>query len=218
MGAAQPRARRRRGGAVAAGILRLSLAWISCRASIHLRDPRIGCDQHEPSRGGRGGPLSRRVSPSEWPRASRRSDPQPRKFSSSPLLVRRIAEDTIVGIVHQIRSTARDVAMTTAQVPALSPGVQPPNGTPRPNNRASVPNHAQGAKSNLVPRSDKDKLAVWTMLFAILGVLVAILTVGFVWLLIIKQLQEAVVLLAPISAIITGMFGLFATSPTSPTP
>ena len=123
-----------------------------------------------------------------------------------------------MGIVHQIRSTARDVAMTTAQLPALSPGVQPPNGTPRPNNRASVPNHAQGAKSTLVPRSDKDKLAVWTMLFAILGVVVAILTVGFVWLLIIKQIQEAVVLLAPISAIITGMFGLFATSPTSPTP
>jgi hypothetical protein len=123
-----------------------------------------------------------------------------------------------MGIVHQIRSTARDVAMTTAQVPALAQGVQPPNGTPRPNNRASVPNHSQGAKSNLVPRSDKDKLAVWTMLFAILGVLVAILTVGFVWLLIIKQVQEAVVLLAPISAIITGMFGLFATSPTSPTP
>jgi hypothetical protein len=56
------------------------------------------------------------------------------------------------------------------------------------------------------------------MLFAILGVVVAILTVGFVWLLIINQFQEAGVLLAPISAIITGMFGLFATSPISPTP
>jgi CBS-domain-containing membrane protein len=89
---------------------------------------------------------------------------------------------------------------------------------PGPDDKAAVLNHLQTANPLVIPKSDTGKLVLWKMLFALLGAVAVILAVGVVWCLIISNETAAAILIAPISAIITGMFGLFATSPTSPTP
>jgi hypothetical protein len=72
-----------------------------------------------------------------------------------------------------------------------------------------------GADPNVVPSADKFKLRLWTMLFTILGVVAVILAGGAVWLFIDGKETGAAIVLAPVTAIITGLLGLFAASPGS---
>jgi hypothetical protein len=53
------------------------------------------------------------------------------------------------------------------------------------------------------------------MLFGTLGFVAVILAIGAVWLLLDDKETGAAILLAPVSAIVAGMFGLFAASPGS---
>ena len=73
----------------------------------------------------------------------------------------------------------------------------------------------QTANPNLIPVTDPGKIQLWKMLFGTLGFVAVILAIGAVWLLLDDKETGAAILLAPVSAIVAGMFGLFAASPGS---
>lgn len=71
----------------------------------------------------------------------------------------------------------------------------------------------KAANPGIIPKDNAGKLALWKMLFATLGTLGVILGSGGVGLLFASHETGAAIVFAPVSAIIAGMFGLFATSP-----
>jgi hypothetical protein len=53
------------------------------------------------------------------------------------------------------------------------------------------------------------------MLFVLFGIIAIVLAVGAVWCLLLDKDTAASILVALVTAIVTGMLGLFASSPTS---
>jgi hypothetical protein len=53
------------------------------------------------------------------------------------------------------------------------------------------------------------------MLFLLFGIIAIVLAIGAVWCLLRDKDTAASILVAPVTAIVTGMLGLFASSPTS---
>lgn len=80
--------------------------------------------------------------------------------------------------------------------------------------RAAV-EQMKAANPNLIPSSNRDKLLLWKMLFALFSAIAVILAVGAVWCLLNDRETQASILVAPITAIVTGTLGLFAGSPMS---
>ncbi|MCW2623519.1 hypothetical protein [Mycobacterium sp.] len=52
------------------------------------------------------------------------------------------------------------------------------------------------------------------MLFVLFGIIAIVLAVGAVWCLLVDKATAAAILVAPVTAIVTAMLGLFASSPT----
>jgi hypothetical protein len=82
-----------------------------------------------------------------------------------------------------------------------------------PDQKKAVVNELQ-ADPALVPDNNRDKLRLWQMLFWVLGAIGIVLAVGAVWCLLANEDTSASILVGPVTAIITGMLGLFAASPT----
>ncbi|HEX3545973.1 MAG TPA: hypothetical protein VHU62_05280 [Mycobacterium sp.] len=81
--------------------------------------------------------------------------------------------------------------------------------------KKAVLTELQTANKDLIPASNEGKLDLWKMLFVLFGIIAIILAVGAVWCLLVGKDTAASILVAPITAIVTGMFGLFAVSPMS---
>jgi hypothetical protein len=79
-------------------------------------------------------------------------------------------------------------------------------------NPALIP---EGTNPALIPTSNRDKVDLWKMLFVLFGIIAIVLAVGGVWCLLVDKDTAAAILVAPVTAIVTGMLGLFASSPTS---
>ena len=73
----------------------------------------------------------------------------------------------------------------------------------------------QAMQSGVFPEGDAGKTQIWMTLLAVLGLTLVICAVGAIILLINSKDTSAAVLLGPVSAIIAGVFGLFAKSPVS---
>ena len=81
--------------------------------------------------------------------------------------------------------------------------------------KKAVLNELQTANPDLIPTRNKDKVDLWKMLFLLFGIIAIVLAIGAVWCLLLDKDTAASILVAPVTAIITGMLGLFASSPTS---
>jgi hypothetical protein len=81
--------------------------------------------------------------------------------------------------------------------------------------KKAVLTELQTANRALIPDNNKDKLDLWKMLFVLFGIIAIVLAVGAVWCLLVDKATAAAILVAPVTAIVTGMLGLFASSPTS---
>lgn len=82
--------------------------------------------------------------------------------------------------------------------------------------KQAVVNEIRTANPELIPNDNRDKLRLWRMLFCLLGAIGVVLTIGAVICLVRDKDTAASILVTPVTAIITGMLGLFAASPTSP--
>jgi len=76
---------------------------------------------------------------------------------------------------------------------------------------------AMRAMTGALPDTSTGKVQVWRMLFTVLGIVLVVFAGGAVFLLLDGKETGAAMILAPISAIIAGLLGLFAPSPASST-
>jgi hypothetical protein len=81
--------------------------------------------------------------------------------------------------------------------------------------KKAVVDEIRTAKPELILGGNKDKLRLWPMLFGLLGAIGVVLTIGAVICLVRDKDTAASMLVTPVTAIITGMLGLFAASPTN---
>jgi hypothetical protein len=81
--------------------------------------------------------------------------------------------------------------------------------------KKAVLTELQAANPDLIPTTNKDKVDLWRMLFMLFGIIAIVLAVGAVWCLLVDKDTAASILVAPVTAIVTGILGLFASSPTS---
>jgi hypothetical protein len=80
---------------------------------------------------------------------------------------------------------------------------------------SSLGPHSELVAQRMIPqmRHGDPRLVLWYLLFAVLGFLAAVFAVGAVWLLLAGKDTGAAICVAPVSAIIAGLVGLFTQAP-----